>query len=139
MTAAQPKHVLRGACLCRAVEYEVADAFEYALNCHCSQCRRSTGAAFKPLAGIRRSELKIVRGGDALLNHGGQTAHDVHCRSCGSLLFSVVREGRYVHVAMGTLDDEPAIKPSMHIFVASKASWYDIRDDLPQHDGLPED
>jgi len=43
---------LIGECYCRAVRYEVADAFSYAMNCHCSNCRRTTGAAFKPFAGI---------------------------------------------------------------------------------------
>lgn len=27
--------ILTGECYCRAVRYEVADAFSYALNCHC--------------------------------------------------------------------------------------------------------
>ena len=135
MSAERP--ILRGSCLCGAVEYAVPDAFEYALNCHCSQCRRSTGSAFKPLAGVRRSALEVVRGSDAIMTYGGDEAHDALCRLCGSLLFSVVRQGGYVHVAMGTLQDEPTIRPSMHIFVGSKAAWYEIADDLPQHAGLP--
>jgi hypothetical protein len=126
--------------MCGAVEYAVRDAFEYSLNCHCSQCRRATGSAFKPLAGIARPELDVTRGGDAIMTYGeGDDAHDIHCRICGSLLFSVVREGTYVHVPMGTLKDKPAIKPSMHIFVGSKAAWFDITDDLPQHDTFPND
>lgn len=32
------------------------------------------------------------------------------------------------------LVDEPALKPTAHIFVDSKAPWHEIRDDLPQHD-----
>lgn len=131
--------LLRGACLCEAVEYVVKDAFEYALNCHCSQCRRATGSAFKPLAGIGRGELSIVRGTDETLVYGDDDAYDVHCRTCGSLLFSVVRDGAYVHVPMGTLKNEPAIRPSMHIFVGSKAPWYQIADDLPQHENFPPD
>jgi hypothetical protein len=131
---------LHGECMCGAVEYAVRDAFEYSLNCHCSQCRRATGSAFKPLAGIARPELDVIRGGDAIMTYGqGDDAHDVHRRICGSLLFSVVREGTYVHVPMGTLNDKPAIKPSMHIFVGSKAAWFDITDDLPQHDTFPND
>ena len=116
----------------------VPDEFEYALYCHCSQCRRASGSAFKSLAGIQRSKLAIHRGDDSLLVYGEEDAsHDVHCRKCGSLLFSVVRESSYVHVAMGTLVDEPSIKPSMHIFVGSKASWHEITDDLPRHYALP--
>lgn len=56
------------------------------------------------------------------------------CSACGSLLYSVVREGAYVHVTMGTLVDEPRIRPSEHIFVGSKALWYEITDDLPQYE-----
>ena len=59
------------------------------------------------------------------------------CRHCGSLLYAVVREGTFVHVAMGTLVDAPAIRPSMHVFVGSKAPWYEIADDLPRFDGAP--
>ena len=115
------------------------DEFEYALYCHCSQCRRATGSAFKTLAGIPRSKLDLTDGGDTLLFYGDKHAsHDVHCGKCGSLLYSVVRKGAYVHVAMGTLADEPSIKPSMHIFVGSKARWYEITDNLPQHATLPD-
>ncbi|WP_349436264.1 GFA family protein [Pararhizobium sp. A13] len=132
--------VLTGKCMCGAVEYTVEDAFGYAMNCHCSNCRRTTGSAFKPFAGIERGKLRLVKGEDALLIFGnGDDAHDVHCRTCGSLLYSVVREGAYVHVAMGTLVDAPTIRPSGHIFVGSKAPWYEITDDLPQYREFPED
>ena len=127
--------ILAGECFCRAVRYEVADAFSYAMNCHCSNCRRTTGSAFKPFAGIRRAQLRLTRGADRLLVHGEPDANDTHCGACGSLLYSVVREGDYVHVAMGTLVDTPSIRPGAHIFVGSKASWYTIADDLPQYDG----
>jgi len=50
----------------------------------------------------------------------------------GALLFSVVRDGEYVHVAMGSLVDAPSIRPTDHIFVGSKAPWFEITDDLPQ-------
>jgi hypothetical protein len=128
---------LRGACFCGAVAYTVADSFEYAMNCHCSQCRRTTGSAFKPFAGIRREMLSITAGADALLVYGTATENNTHCRLCGSLLFSNVRDGAYAHVAMGTLVDDPSIRPSRHIFVGSKAPWFTITDDLPQHDEFP--
>jgi hypothetical protein len=127
--------MLTGECFCRAVRYAVADAFEYALNCHCSNCRRTTGSAFKPFAGIARDKLGITSGDDNVMIHGDDAGHDAHCRRCGSLLYSVVRDGAYVHVAMGTLVDAPAIRPSAHIFVGSKAPWFSITDDLPQYQG----
>ena len=44
--------------------------------------------------------------------YGDEAGHDAHCRKCGSLLYSVVREGAFVHVAMGTLVDDPSIRPT---------------------------
>jgi hypothetical protein len=127
---------LAGKCLCGAVHYAVADEFVYALNCHCSNCRRATGSAFKPLAGIKRQKLGITQGEDKLLLFGGESAHDARCKVCGSLLYSVVRDGAFVHVTLGTLVDAPTMRPTAHIFVESKAPWFEITDDLPQHEGF---
>jgi hypothetical protein len=116
------------------VAYAVDDAFAYAVCCHCSLCRRATGAAFKPLAGIARDRLRVTEGAESMLIVGAPTWHDARCRLCGSLLYAVVRDGTFVHVAMGTLVDDPTIRPTAHIFVGSKAPWYTITDDLPQHE-----
>ena len=124
---------LTGRCECGAVEYAVADEFAYAMNCHCSNCRASTGSAFKPMAGIARDKLRVTKGADTLLVWGDDDGNHTRCGVCGSLLFSVVDPGR-VHVALGSLRDEPTLKPTRHIFVGSKARWYEITDDLPQHE-----
>ena len=124
---------LSGACFCGAVGYTVADEFDYALNCHCSNCRRATGSAFKPFAGLPRQKLDVSQGLENLMIYGDATTHDAHCRRCGSLLYSLVRNGAYVHVAMGTLRDAPSIRPTAHIFVGSRAPWFEITDALPQY------
>jgi hypothetical protein len=135
MTSADPSNhrMLAGKCLCGAVHYAVADQFLYAANCHCSNCRRATGSAFKPFAGIERDQLRITAGEDQMMIFGDIGANDTHCGRCGSLLFSLVQDGRIVHVAMGTLVDDPTIRPDKHIFVGSMAPWFTITDDLPQH------
>ena len=87
------------------------------------------------LAGIARDKLSIRHGEDNLSLFGDEgSADDVHCETCGSLLFSIVRDGVYVHVAMGTLVDDPTIRPTAHIFVGSKAPWFTIADGLPQYE-----
>ena len=135
--AADPNGRLTGRCLCGRVGYEVADAFRYAMYCHCSLCRRRTGSAFKALAGIEACKLALRAEPADVATWEGRGWHDVMCRHCGSLLYAVVREGTFVHVAMGTLVEAPAIRPSMHVFVGSKAPWYEIADDLPRFDGAP--
>jgi hypothetical protein len=133
------KPLLAGRCLCGAVHYAVKDEFVYAQNCHCSRCRRATGSAFKPFAGIERDKFDVTEGEDSLLIYGDASAsYDAHCKRCGSLMFSVVRNGEYVHVTLGTLEDTPTIRPGAHIFVGSKAAWHAITDQLPQYDGFIE-
>jgi hypothetical protein len=125
---------LAGKCECGAVRYTVADEFLYAMNCHCSNCRAATGSAFKAMAGIEREKLGFTQGQDALLIVGTADENNTRCAACGSLLFSVVRDGDYVHVALGSLVDAPSVRPTKHIFVGSKAPWFEITDDLPQFD-----
>ena len=108
---------LAGKCRCGAVRYEVSDAFLYAANCHCSDCRAATGSAFKAFAGIEREKLTITKGLDEIAVFGQEDLNDTRCAACGSFLFSVVREGAFVHVAMGSLVDAPTIRPTEHIFV----------------------
>ena len=129
--------LLRGECYCRAITFTVLDAFEYALVCHCGECRRRTGAASKPFGGARTSTLKIVRGENAILRFGDGDGHHASCIRCGSLLYSLVRDGGFVHVALGTLIDVPTVTPGAHIFVGSKAPWDIICDDLPQFEAFP--
>ena len=128
---------LSGKCECGAVRYEVADEFVYAANCHCSNCRAGTGSAFKPFAGIEREKLRVTQGAGNLLVWGDDMGNHTRCATCGGLLFSVVRDGEYVHVALGSLVDPPSLTPTEHIFVGSKAPWFEITDDLPQFDEYP--
>jgi hypothetical protein len=129
---------LIGRCACEAVSFAVADDFKYAANCHCSVCRRATGSAFKPFGGIEVGALRLTRGSSNLMKFGGDIDHDVRCATCGSYLYSVVRNGLFVHVSYGSLADAPTLTPTEHIHVASKAPWFSINDALPQYPTLPE-
>jgi len=130
--------MLRGRCGCNAVAYEVSDEFVAAFNCHCSNCRATTGSAFLPWGEIEREKLRVTTGADRLRVLGdAETNHEVRCGACWSLLYWTARDGAYVRVPYGTLVDEPALKPAAHMFVGSKAAWYEIHDDLPQHDEYP--
>src|SRR5579863_4950213 len=80
--------ILAGKCFCGAVAYAVPDEFLYAANCHCSNCRRTTGSAFKPFAGIEREKLVLAKGEGDLLVFGEDGGNDTHCKLCGSLVYS---------------------------------------------------
>jgi hypothetical protein len=130
--------VLRGRCGCNAVAYEVSDEFVAALNCHCSNCRATTGSAFLPWGEIEREKLTVTKGAGSLIVIGDADAdHEMHCGTCLSLLYWTAHGGTHVRVPYGSLVDEPALKPTAHMFVGSKAPWHEILDDLPQHDEYP--
>jgi hypothetical protein len=134
MSEKNRKRPLLGTCLCKAVCYQVTDAFIFAANCHCAACRRTTGSAFKAFARIHGEELTVIRDEGDISSFQKDQFTDEHCKRCSSLLFSRV-DGGFVHVAMGTLVDAPSISPTDHMFVGSKAPWFTITDALPQHEG----
>jgi len=119
---------------------EAVGAARFGIGSRTNSCTRPTATARVAARRlVRRSSrlpgssgLEITEGLDALLVVGDEELNDTRCRACGSRLFSVVRDGAYVHVALGTLVDAPAIRPTKHIFVGSKAAWFEITDDLPQ-------
>jgi hypothetical protein len=130
--------VLRGRCGCETVEYEVSDEFVVAFICHCSNCRATTGSAFLPWGEIAREKFRVTKGAASLTFLGEERAdHEMRCGVCWSLVYWTARDGGYVRVPYGTLIDEPALKPMAHMFVGSKAPWYEILDDLPQYDEYP--
>ncbi len=57
---------------------------------------------------------------------------------CGSIMVKKFEKNKDVYgFALGTLDTDPGVKPECHVFVGSKAPWYDIEDKLPQYEGFP--
>jgi hypothetical protein len=129
---------LRGGCVCGAVEIVVADAFRYAGYCHCSRCRRRTGSAFSAFAGIGSDQLQVVAGAEQLLKVGDDQACAFFCSRCHCPLYHLFAARSLVHVQLGVLRDAPSKKPDQHIFVGSKAPWFEITDALPQWPELPE-
>jgi hypothetical protein len=127
--------MLKGACCCRSVTYEVADEFDYAGYCHCKTCQARTGSAFSSFAGIAAEKLKITSG-EALLRTFGDPdgTYTRFCSRCGTTLLAGFAAGR-LNVQMGTLIDTPSVRPREHIFVGRNAPWHEIADSLPQYAG----
>jgi hypothetical protein len=96
-----------------------------------------TGAAFFTAGRIARDKLMVTQGAESLLVDGDpDSTYEVRCSECYSLLYWTSRDNHF-GVAYGTLIDAPTLKPRYHQFVGSKAQWYEILDDLPQHDARP--
>ncbi len=129
----------RASCLCGAIAYEIRQGPALVRNCHCSRCRKARGAAYASNLFTDVKGFRWIRGEDNIRSFKVPEAqHFTHyfCKTCGS---SMPRTGaRQAFVPMGPLDDDPEARPQMHIFCDSKAPWFEITDDLPQHAGLPD-
>jgi hypothetical protein len=135
-----PADTPRGSCLCGGTTFAVEGAPLRAYNCHCSRCRKARGAAFASNLSIAADGLRLVQGEELLASYKVPEARfftTVFCRRCGSKMPRVSPERGIAIIPMGSLDDDPGIRPQRHIFVGSKAPWYDITDDLPQDVAAP--
>jgi hypothetical protein len=131
--------ILNGQCSCGEVRFTVENAFEYAFYCHCSRCRLRTSSVFAAIAGIDIDKVEVTTGLDHLLIEGEcADGYGARCHKCHSFLFAAVRERKYMHVSLGMITDIPSRVPDHHIYVGSKAPWYQITDTLPQYEELPQ-
>jgi len=131
----------KGKCECGEVQYEFTGRIIDLTHCHCSQCRRLHGAAFASFGGVDRTNFHYVSGLESLKTyHSSQTTARVFCGNCGSnILVEYNPEPDILYIAMGTLDGKPDCPPAFHQFVASKAPWHEITDNLPRYDGWPDE
>jgi len=134
---------LAGGCLCGKIRYEVTGPFLRAGHCHCSRCRKHSGAAVCTQGRVRQEDFRLVSGEESLRVYrpGEGAAVKAFCGACGSSLFGGTWPvGPEVSIRLGSVDGDPGIRPQYHTFVGSRAVWDEITDDLPQYAGpLPHD
>jgi hypothetical protein len=102
-------------------------------------CRRWHGTAFRTRAGVRKRDFRFVRGEELITEYrsSGDTVKRF-CRVCGSpLVNSWDPDPENYGLALGTLATDPGKRAVCHIFVGSKAPWYEITDALPQFAEFP--
>ena len=129
---------LSGSCLCGSVRYTIAASMGLAEHCHCSMCRKAHGAAFSTNAAVPTDSLQI-EGREHLSEYASSPRRlKQFCATCGSQLFiRRLNAPEWTVVTLGSLDDDPCVRPTRHVFVGSKAAWYDPRARLPVCDGYP--
>ncbi len=125
---------MKGSCLCGEIRYEIDGDIIGVNYCHCVQCRKASGSAFATNAAVATADFHISHGLgrlSAIESSPGKKRY--FCSGCGSPIYSQFDNAMdTVYVCIGTIDDDSELRPDVHIYVASKAPWYEIRDDLPQ-------
>jgi hypothetical protein len=130
-----------GGCLCKSIRYEVDCVFDV-IYCHCSQCRRSSGAPVLVTAAVTGDAFRVTDGTPSVFATSA-TGRSLFCGKCGSGLggeylvenHPLAREGKYFSIRVGTFDEPERLQPLIHQWIESKLSWFDTTDDLPRVEG----
>jgi hypothetical protein len=132
--------VVRGSCLCGACAYEVTGPIGPVFNCHCSRCRKARAAAHTTNGFVPAEALRYTKGEELIKRFklpGAKSFSQSFCSICGSgMPHAGVSEGM-IAIPFGSLDDDPGRGADAHIFVGSKAPWYEPEDSLPKFEERP--
>jgi hypothetical protein len=124
--------LFEGGCLCGAVRYRAMARRLRGVICHCSICRRHSGApalAFVhfPLAAFAwlTAEPSWYR--------SSRYAQRGFCAACGSTM--AMREevlSDRVQICVGSLDDPNKVHIDDHVWTSERVAWFETKDDLPR-------
>lgn len=131
------QETVSGSCLCGAVRFEIvppSTAFRY---CHCSRCRKVTGAAHAANLFVPASRFRWLAG-ESLTRRfdlpGAKRFAVAFCTQCGTRVPHPVSGTENILVPAGVLDGTPDLKPDGSIFWSSRAAWFVETPDLPKHE-----
>jgi hypothetical protein len=129
---------IEGKCLCEAVQYAFEGELGGVTICHCIKCQKGHGAANASYGYFDDpTRFRWVRGEDHVRRYesapGGERCF---CDVCGSNMGYYLK-GTMIGIPLGSVDGDPGVKPTAHVFTAFKAPWHEITDNLPQHEGFP--
>lgn len=125
---------MKGSCLCGVVEYEIDQLDMPIIHCHCRSCRKAHAAAFVSTAGVTREHFRWIKGQEKLTAFKSLPEKlSYFCSVCGSQLIAERPAQSHVIVRVATLDDDPGVKPAMHIWCSHDAPWLQDETDIPAY------
>jgi hypothetical protein len=127
--------MLTGGCFCKFIRYRIDASPFHEANCHCTICRRTSGAPFVTWFSVPSRAFTLMSGEPTAFSssdHGTRT----FCPRCGTpLTFSSRKTMDEIDVTVGSLDEPAMVPPKIDIFVSSKLPWVVRDDDLPSFSG----
>lgn len=131
---------IRGSCLCGSIVFEIDPPFQRMMHCHCMRCRKSSGAGHATNIALDPKQFRWIAGEELIQRFDLPTAKSFSkwfCGSCGCPVPRMRRGGPFMIVPAGSLDSAPPMKPTDHIFWASRAPWSCESGGLPTHTEMP--
>lgn len=128
--------VTKGGCVCDAVQFEAFGEPMKTIYCHCSSCRRQTGAPAVVFVVFDRDKVHFTKGVRRCYE-SSPGAMRGFCEQCGTpLSWEGFYAGRQiVEFYVGALENPEDFPPILHASVKERLSWFDVHDGLPRHPG----
>ncbi|MFI4986909.1 MAG: GFA family protein [Alphaproteobacteria bacterium] len=126
---------LDGGCLCGGIRYHIAYEPHHTGHCHCTMCRRASGAPVVTWMTLAEKNFALTKGSPTWYrssDHGRRA----FCPTCGTaLLFTSTRYAGSVDVTAGSLDHPGRVTPDRHVYEPDRIAWVIMNDGLPRHVG----
>lgn len=123
------KVILEGGCLCGDIRYQTTALPFNSDHCHCSMCRKTTGAVVGTWVDFKIEEVMWLNT-KPLEYASSNEIRRGFCPSCGSSVsFRHIEHPEYITLSTGSLDEPDKAPAKIHIHVADKVSWLNIDDD----------
>lgn len=135
--------MIRGSCLCGGVQFEIDGPLSPLQTCHAQRCRKASGSAFGTESAARSADFRLTCGEELIETYVAPILDEPpaymrkFCRVCGSPLPVPMVEADFMVIQAGTLDEGVTSQVFRHVFTSEAASWFEISDDLPQHERRP--
>jgi hypothetical protein len=115
---------VKGSCLCGAVRYAV-ERFATAIgHCHCATCRKAHAAAFASTARVMRGDFHWLSGEGKLTSFESSPGKlRRFCSVCGAQILAEWTAQPYVILRVATLDEDPGVRPAVHIWTSHSPAW----------------
>ncbi len=132
---------LSGKCLCGNIAFTADTDIKMMANCHCSDCRAATGAAFGTLLFVDEAALE-VKGAPKVFKHvadSGANMEKHFCPDCGSQLFGKnSNRPNTVSLRAGVIDQTDLVKPAVNVYLSSRIASTPIDPDIKGFAKMPE-
>jgi hypothetical protein len=130
-----------GRCLCGAVHYESTADPQLVGQCHCIDCRKTSGTDHGTHLIIPEYAFTIT-GTLKFYDHPADSGNIVSrgfCPECGAAIYSrnSAMKG-VVFVRASSLDDLEIAKPNMIVYASRAPSWSQLDPEVPTYAGMPE-
>ena len=115
--------LITGGCYCGKVRFKANIEPIYQTNCHCSNCRRATGAQSVAWITVSRSDFKVEMGTPRRFRTD-TGAWRTFCDMCGtSLTFERDTRPEEIDITTGSLDHPEDFPPTKDFFTEERLPW----------------